>query len=120
MNEFTEVLGEAIQIHNICGNHWVTSYSIGQEVSVYDCMFSGSDLASSLTHQLTHIYRQLQARHVALGDIMDEIEFDLSKRENIKCLSNEQFSPFPTHSKKSDQAILKQRDQTVWNARHIW
>ena len=45
-----------------------------------DCMFSGGDLASSLTHQLTHIYRQLQAKHVALGDIIDEIEFDLSKR----------------------------------------
>ena len=56
---FSPVQNEAIQIHHINRNNWVTSSSIGQEVNVYDSRFSGGDLSSSLTHQLVLIYRLL-------------------------------------------------------------
>jgi len=56
---FSPVANEAIQIHYVNGDHWVTSTSIGQEVAVYDSKFSGGDLSSSLTHQLALIYRLL-------------------------------------------------------------
>ena len=56
---FSPVANEAIQIHHVNGDHWVTSTSIGQEVAVYDSKFSGGDLSSSLTHQLALIYRPL-------------------------------------------------------------
>ena len=50
---------EGIQIHHINGNHWITSCSFGREVTVYDSTFVGGDLSSSLTHQLSSIYRAL-------------------------------------------------------------
>ena len=56
---FSPVQNEAIQIHHINRNHWVTSSSICQEVNVYDNRFFGGDLSSSLTHQLALIYRLL-------------------------------------------------------------
>ena len=48
-----------IQIYHIGGDHWVTSTSIGREVTVYDSKFGGGDLDSSLTHQLALVYRAL-------------------------------------------------------------
>ena len=50
---------EGIQIHHINGDHWVTSASIGREVTVYDSRFKGGGLSSSLTHQLASLYRPL-------------------------------------------------------------
>ena len=35
-NGFSAVYGEAIQIHHINKNHWVTSHSIGHEITAYD------------------------------------------------------------------------------------
>ena len=49
---------DGIQIHRISGNHWITSYSLGREIDVYDNSFNG-DLSLSLTHQLALIYRSL-------------------------------------------------------------
>ena len=45
---------EALQIHFVAGNHWVTSSSFEQEVTVYNSKYSGK-LHPSLTHQLAHI-----------------------------------------------------------------
>ena len=47
---------EAVQIHHITGNHWVTSLSIGGEVAVYDSLYHGT-VGSSLAHQLALLYR---------------------------------------------------------------
>ena len=55
-------MNDAIQIHHVNQNHWVTSSSIRQQVTVYDSRFSGGDLSSSLTHQLALIYRPLIVR----------------------------------------------------------
>ena len=49
-NGFSVVHGEAIQIHHINKNHWVTSHSIGQEIMVYDSKFCDGDLSPSLTN----------------------------------------------------------------------
>ena len=38
---------------------WITSCSIGGEITVFDSRFTGGDLSSSLTHQLSSIYRTL-------------------------------------------------------------
>ena len=59
---FSAVLWEAIQIHHINKNHWVTSHSIGQEIMVYDSKFCGGDLSQSLTNQLAIIYSKLQKK----------------------------------------------------------
>lgn len=56
---FSPVQGEAIQIHHVRGNHWVTFSSIGQTVTILDSKSSGGELSSSLTHQLATIYRAL-------------------------------------------------------------
>ena len=56
-NGFRPVRGDALQIHHINNNHWVTSSSIGNEVVVYDSRFAGGDLSPSLTHQLALLYR---------------------------------------------------------------
>ena len=50
-----------IQIHHIDGDHWVTSSSIGGEVSLFDSNFRG-DPSSFLTHQLAVIYHGLIVR----------------------------------------------------------
>lgn len=55
---FTPVKHEAIQIHHISGNHWVTSSSLGSEINVYDSKYHGK-LDPSLTHQLALLYRPL-------------------------------------------------------------
>ena len=44
--------------HYIDGNHWVTSSSIGGEVTLYDSNFKG-DLSASLSHQLSLVYSSL-------------------------------------------------------------
>ena len=49
---------EAIQIHFVEGNHWVTSTSIGGTVKVFDSKNS-SKMSSTLTHQLALVYRTL-------------------------------------------------------------
>ena len=54
---FWPVRGDAVQIHNINTNHWVTSSRFGNEVAIYDSMFTGGELGSSLTHQLALLYR---------------------------------------------------------------
>ena len=59
-NRFSAVHGEAIQIHHINKNHWVTSHSIGQEIMAYDSKFCGGDLSPSLMNQLAIIYSKLQ------------------------------------------------------------
>ena len=59
---FSVVHGEAIQIHHINKNHWVTSHSIGQEIMVYNNKFCGGDLSPSLTNQLAVIYSKLQKK----------------------------------------------------------
>ena len=61
-NGFSVVHGEAIRIHHINKNHWVTSHSIGQEIMVYDSKFCGGDLSPSLTNQLAIIYSKLQKK----------------------------------------------------------
>ena len=49
---------EALQIHFVAGNHWVTSSSFRKEVALYDSKYSGK-LHPSLTHQLARIYWSL-------------------------------------------------------------
>ena len=49
---------DALQIHFVAGNHWVTSSSFGREVAVYDSKFNG-ELHPSLTHQLARIHNCL-------------------------------------------------------------
>ena len=122
----------------ISGNHWITSSSIGLEIKVYDSKFSGSELSSSLTHQLAEVYKTLKtqeddvtslavqippvqqqngsndcglfaiafALHAALGDNVEELEFDQSKmRDHIqKCFGKKYLDPFPTTSKKSKRS----------------
>lgn len=127
---FCPVKGDALQIHHINSNHWVTSSSIGNEVVIYDSKFTGGDLPSSLAHQLALLYRtwaeedegeielaltvpsvQQQvgandcglfaiafAVHAALGESVDELEFDQAQmREHlIKCFTKKRMLPFPT------------------------
>ena len=61
---FSPVKREAIQIHHISGNHWITSSSIGLEIKVYDSKFSGSELSSLLTHQLAEVYKTLKTQEL--------------------------------------------------------
>ena len=61
-NRFSAVHGEAIQIHHISKNHWITSHCIGQEIMIYDSKFCGSDLSPSLMNQLAVIYSKLQKK----------------------------------------------------------
>ena len=61
-NGFSVVHGEAIQIHHINKNHWVTSHSIGQDIMVYDSKFCGGDLSPSMMNQLAVIYSKLQKK----------------------------------------------------------
>ena len=56
---FIPVQSEAIQIHLVSGNHWVTSSSLNQEVTVYDSRLQRGKLSSTFTHQLCQIYRTL-------------------------------------------------------------
>ena len=52
---------EAIQIHLVSGNHWVTPSSLSHEVVLYDSKLrrGAGELYSTLTHQLCLIYRTL-------------------------------------------------------------
>ena len=56
---FCPVKDESIQIHHTGKFHWVTSSSIGGNVQVYDSMFEGGELSSSLQIQLAQIYMTL-------------------------------------------------------------
>ena len=38
-NGFFQIANEGVQIHHISSNHWVTSCSFNQEVTIYDSMF---------------------------------------------------------------------------------
>ena len=105
---------------------------------MYDSKFSGSELSSSLTHQLAEVYKTLKtqeddvtslavqippvqqqngsndcglfaiafALHAALGDNVEELEFDQSKmRDHIqKCFGKKYLDPFSTTSKKSKRS----------------
>lgn len=71
-NGFLPVQHEAIQIHHVSGNHWVTSCSFGGEVSIYDSKYLGI-LQPSLTHQLALIYRSLVDKNDSDDD--EEAEF---------------------------------------------
>jgi len=55
-DSFQTIEEEGIQIHHNGQNHWITSCSLGGEVSVYDSNYHGT-LAASLTHQLACIYK---------------------------------------------------------------
>ena len=43
----------------ISDNHWVSSASIGNQLTVYDSRFIGGELCSPLTHQLALLYRTM-------------------------------------------------------------
>ena len=49
----------SIQIHNISNSHWVTSYSEGGKLYVYDSKFSLKNISSEFSHQLASIYISL-------------------------------------------------------------
>ena len=51
-NGFSPVQDESIQIHHTGMFHWVTSTSIGGNVQLFDSMFKGDGLSSSLQIQL--------------------------------------------------------------------
>ena len=78
-NGFCPVKGDALQIHHADNNHWVTSSSIGNEVAIYDSMFTG-DRSSSLTHQLALLYRTLSEEdegdvvlHVVVPNVQQQL-----------------------------------------------
>jgi len=58
-NGFSPVQDESIQIHHTGMFHWVTSSSIGGNVQLFDSMFKGGGLSSSLQIQLAQIYKAL-------------------------------------------------------------
>ena len=119
-NGFVPVQREAIQIHFVRGNHWVTSSLFGGVVTVYDSLCEGT-LSVSLTHQLALVYRaqvrtddqtlcayvptvqQQQggvdcgvfaiafALHIALGDDLENIIFEQSSmRQHLLTCFSEQ------------------------------
>ena len=56
-DQFLAMVDEGVQIHHI-GNHWVTSTSIGGNITVYDSYYSYK-LSTPLCHQLALLYKLL-------------------------------------------------------------
>ena len=85
-NGFSAVHGEAIQIHHINKNHWVTSYSIDQEIMVYDSKLCGDGLSPSLINQLAIIYSKLQKKgEKEVLTLTVDIPFIQQQKGNCDC-----------------------------------
>ena len=76
-NGFLPAKMDAIQIHIASDSHWVTSARLGGTVTLFDCRKAGSNLSSTLTHQLCKVYRtsickmELFTLYINLGVLMN-------------------------------------------------
>ena len=91
-NGFFQIVNEGIQIHHISSNHWVTSCSFNQEVTIYDSMFTGGTLNTSLTKLLAQIYRLLVENSHTMDVPEDPSEVDEEAEENSLTVYTPLFS----------------------------